>query len=165
LHGHLLLKAVPRKSAGILLFRLINNVLEVFLVHHGGPFWKGKETGTWTIPKGEYTDEEPLQAAIREFNEETGIALVGNNFIPLTGIKQKAGKLVQAWALEGDLDASTIKSNTYRVEWPPKSGNWQSYPEVDKGGWFEIPEAKEKINLAQVALLDELTEIVKTTDT
>jgi predicted NUDIX family NTP pyrophosphohydrolase len=152
---------MPRKSAGILLYRVTNNVLEVFLVHHGGPFWKGKETGAWTIPKGEYTDEDPLQAAIREFKEETSISLEGNNFIPLTGIKQKAGKLVQAWALEGDLDADAIISNSYRVEWPPRSGKWQSYPEVDKGGWFDIPTAKEKINLAQVALLDELEGIVK----
>jgi predicted NUDIX family NTP pyrophosphohydrolase len=155
---------MPRKSAGILLYRLSNDVLEVFLVHHGGPFWKGRETGAWSIPKGEYTDEDPLKAALREFWEETGITLVGNHFIPLQGIKQKAGKLVQAWAFEGDLDAAAIKSNTYRVEWPPKSGKWQSYPEVDKGDWFDIPTAKEKINIAQVALLDELERVVKTID-
>src|SRR5688572_18882596 len=120
---------MPRKSAGILLYRLTNNVLEVFLVHHGGPFWKGKEAGAWTIPKGEYIDEDPLQAALREFKEETGVSIVDDHFISLTGIKQKSGKLVQAWAIEGDLDADAIQSNTYKIEWPPKSGKWQSYPE------------------------------------
>lgn len=131
--------------------------MQVFLVHPGGPFWKGKELGAWTIPKGEYSDsEEPLAAAIREFEEETGKKLAGD-FIELPSIVQKSGKEVQAWALEGDLDAEAIVSNTMKLEWPYKSGKWITIPEVDKGSWFSILEAERYINEAQIELLRELS--------
>jgi predicted NUDIX family NTP pyrophosphohydrolase len=152
---------MPRKSAGLLLYRFFNGDLEVFLVHPGGPFWKGKETGAWSIPKGEYTSEDPLEAAIREFKEETSFAVESDHFIPLTTIQQKGGKLVMAWAVEGNLDANAIKSNTFRKEWPPKSGKWQSIPEVDKAAWFDLETAREMINPAQVTLLEELEKKVK----
>lgn len=145
-----------RKSAGILLYRIGPNGMEVFLVLHGGPFWANRDAGAWSVPKGEFDDpEEPLHAAIREFNEETGTLLHGD-FIELKPIVQKAGKQVFAWALQGDIDAATIKSNTFTIEWPPKSGTWQTFPEVAKGAWFELPAAREKINAAQLSFLDEL---------
>jgi predicted NUDIX family NTP pyrophosphohydrolase len=145
-----------RKSAGILLYRKRAREIEVFLVLHGGPFWVGKDAGAWTIPKGEFeAPETPLEAAIREFHEETGTLLHGN-FIELTPVVQKAGKQVTAFALEGDLDAKAITSNTFTIEWPPKSGRWQTFPEVAKAAWYPISVAKEKINAAQIALLDEL---------
>lgn len=147
-----------RKSAGILLFRKKEKDIQVFLVHPGGPFWKGKETGAWSIPKGEFTeDEDALAAAQREFEEETGKKIAGD-FIELKTIRQKGGKLVYAWAVEGDIDAASVVSNTFKQEWPYKSGKWQTYPEVDKAGWFSVAEAKEKINAAQVALIDDLVE-------
>jgi predicted NUDIX family NTP pyrophosphohydrolase len=149
-----------RKSAGILLFRKQNQSLEVFLVHPGGPFWKGKDAGAWSIPKGEFADEEePLAAAQREFEEETGKKMEGK-FIELKPVKQKAGKMVYAWAVEGDINADAIVSNTFKIEWPYKSGKWQNYPEVDKAGWFSVAEAKEKMNAAQVGLIDDLVEKV-----
>lgn len=145
-----------RKSAGILLYRKRNDITEVFLVHPGGPFWIKKDIGAWSITKGEFTDEEqPLTAAIREFKEETGMLLSGD-YIELTPVKQKGGKVVYAWALEGDIDAGTITCNTFKMEWPPKSGQWKSFPEVDKADWFTIEEAKQKINPSQVAFIDEL---------
>ena len=145
-----------KKSAGILLYRLLKNKPEFFLVHPGGPFWTNKDAGAWTIPKGEYDiNEEPLAAAIREFSEETG-HIISGNFISLTPIIQKAGKQVDAWALEGDIDTTNIRSNSFNIEWPPKSSNWKSYPEIDRAEWFDIKTAKEKINPAQVAFLEEL---------
>jgi predicted NUDIX family NTP pyrophosphohydrolase len=145
-----------RKSAGILLYRFRQQKPEFFLVHPGGPFWTNKDAGAWTIPKGEFNeDEEALAAAIREFEEETATHLSGN-FMELTPVTQKAGKQVFAWALEGDINADTIQSNTFKIEWPPKSGRWKSYPEVDRAGWFDEKEAKEKINAAQLAFIDEL---------
>jgi len=145
-----------KKSAGILLYRLLKNKPEFFLVHPGGPFWTNKDAGAWTIPKGEYDiNEEPLAAAIREFSEETG-HIISGNFISLTPIIQKAGKQVDAWALEGDIDTTNIRSNSFNIEWPPKSGNWKSYPEIDRAEWFDIKTAKEKINPAQVAFLEEM---------
>ena len=145
-----------RKSAGILLYRQQRGVTEFFLVHYGGPFWANKDAGSWSIPKGEFSDNEPpMQAAIREFEEETGKKVSGS-FIELVPVIQKAGKIVYAWALENDIDAETIRSNTYRIEWPPKSGKWQSYPEIDKAAWFDIATAKKKINEAQIAFIDEL---------
>lgn len=150
-----------RKSAGILLYRQINNSIEVFLIHPGGPFWKGKDKGAWSIPKGEFKDdEEPLSAAKREFKEETGKEIDGD-FIELKTIQQKGGKLVQAWAVEGNVDVDKIVSNTFKIEWPYKSGKWQTFPEVDEAGWFSIEEAKEKINPAQADLIDDLMEKVK----
>lgn len=146
-----------RKSAGILIYRKRKDQYEVLLVHPGGPFWQGKDKGVWSIPKGEYqeAEEDPLQAAIREVEEETGYRPNGP-FIPLTPIKQKAGKQVVAWAAQGDFDASSIQSNTFKIQWPPKSGKWVSIPEVDKAAWLNPTEAKEKINAAQIPLIDEL---------
>ena len=149
-------KKSVRKSAGLLVYRRRNSLLEVFLVHPGGPFWKGKETGAWSIPKGEFTDDEdPLSAARREFQEETG-QMVDGFFLPLEPVKQKAGKLVYAWAVEGEVDANRIVSNTFKVEWPYKSGKWITVPEVDKASWFGIEDAKAMINPAQAAFLDQL---------
>jgi predicted NUDIX family NTP pyrophosphohydrolase len=142
-------------SAGILLFRK-QETYEFLLVHPGGPFWKNKDLGAWTIPKGEIMEgEDPLDAALREFEEETGSAPRGQP-IPLTPIQQKAGKKVYAWAIEGDLDPSTIRSSEFEIEWPPRSGKTQSFPEVDKAGWFDKEAAREKINLNQFALIEEL---------
>jgi predicted NUDIX family NTP pyrophosphohydrolase len=149
------------KSAGILLYRRKNKQLEFFLVHPGGPFWAKKDAGAWSIPKGEYEEgEDPLQAARREFAEETGQAVSGD-FIPLTPLTQKNHKQVHAWAVEGDIDEKNIHSNTFEMEWPPKSGKKQSFPEVDKGGWFGAETAKEKINERQARLIDEVVEIIK----
>ena len=149
-----------RKSAGILLFRRKNDSIEIFLVHPGGPFWKGKDKGAWSIPKGEFAEgEDPLTAARREFQEETGQNVKGN-FMELTPIKQKGGKMVFAWAVEGEAQAEQIISNTFKTEWPYKSGKWITIPEVDKAGWFGVQEAREKINAAQVGLIEQLVERV-----
>lgn len=138
------------------MFRRRDNELEVLLVHPGGPFWKNKDQGAWSVPKGEFTDSEnPLDAAIREFEEETGVKLNGN-FIELEQIKQKGGKLVLTWAIEDDLDPAAIRSNTFQMEWPPKSGKRIEFPEIDQASWFPLELAKEKINPAQQALLEDL---------
>ena len=144
-----------KKSAGILLFRRTHSELEVLLVHPGGPFWAKKDEGAWTLPKGEFDTEPPLEAALRELREETGIVPEGN-FIELKPIQQKGGKWVYAFAVEFDCDASTIKSNTFTMEWPPKSGRMQTFPEVDRAGWFSIDEARRKILASQSPLLDDL---------
>ncbi|KUK49687.1 MAG: Putative NTP pyrophosphohydrolase [Parcubacteria bacterium 33_209] len=137
---------MAKKSAGILLYRVKNKFLEVFLVHPGGPFWAKKDLGVWSIPKGEFTEsEDPQDAAKREFQEELGIYCTGD-FIPLTSIKQKGGKVVYAWALKNDIDPNQIKSNTFEMEWPLKSGKKQEFPEIDRGEWFGVLEAKQKIN-------------------
>jgi len=146
-----------KQSAGILLYRKIGGTLQVFLVHPGGPFFKNKDAGSWTIPKGEFLeDEEPLAAAKREFNEETGQPITGE-FISLGSIRQKSGKTVHAWAVEGDIDHKTIVSNTTEIDWPPRSGKKLTIPEVDRAGWFEIAAAKQKINPAQVELIERLS--------
>ena len=148
-----------KQSAGILLYRKLNSELQVFLVHPGGPFFKNKDDGNWSVPKGEFLEEEdPLQAAKREFEEETGQAINGD-FVALTPIKQKGGKTVQAWAVKGDIDHLNIKSNSFEIEWPPRSGRQQSFPEVDRAEWFDIDTAKIKINPAQAALIIELAEL------
>jgi predicted NUDIX family NTP pyrophosphohydrolase len=145
-----------RKSAGLLVYRKMQDAVEVFLVHPGGPFWKGKDKGAWSIPKGELVDdEEPLSAARREFKEETGQEVDGD-FIELKTIKQKSGKLVYAWAVEAEVNADTIISNQFKLEYPPKSGKWIEIPEVDKAGWFAADEARQKINPAQAELIDDL---------
>ena len=145
-----------RKSAGLLLFRRTAAGLEVLLVHPGGPFWAKKDDGAWSIPKGEFADgEEPLDAAKREFEEETGIAAVGD-FIALQSLKQPSGKLVFAWAVRADFDPSRLKSNTFRMEWPPKSGRQQEFPEVDKAEWFNVEAARRKILKGQAPFLDQL---------
>lgn len=146
-----------KNSAGILLYRLNNTLLEVLLVHPGGPFFTKKDSGAWSIPKGEFLeDENSLDAAKREFKEEIGADVSDTDFIELSPIEQKNNKTVYAWAFQGDIDTSTIKSNTFELEWPPKSGKMRSFPEIDKGEWFTITNAKEKINIRQVPLLDEL---------
>jgi len=151
----------PRNSAGILVYRFENNVLKVFLVHPGGPFWKNKEAGAWTIPKGEFAeDESPLEAAVREVKEETGHVISGN-FIELGSIRQKNGKRVFAWAIEGDLDANNITSNHFEIEWPPRSGKKASFPEVDRAAWFSLADAKEKILPSQWPLLEELRSLLQ----
>ena len=130
--------------------------MEVLLVHPGGPFWAKKDLGAWTIPKGEGTEgEDELATARREFEEETGLRPEGT-FVALGRVRQKGGKVVTAWAFEGDCDPAAIQSNTYRMEWPPKSGEWQTFPEVDRAAWFELAEARRRINPAQVELLDAL---------
>jgi predicted NUDIX family NTP pyrophosphohydrolase len=152
---------MAKKSAGLLIYRRRQSGLEVFLVHPGGPFWARKDEGAWSIPKGEYAlGEDPLETARREFQEETGFE-AGGDFIPLTPRKQPSGKVISAWALEGDCDASLIKSNTFSMEWPPHSGKQQEFPEVDRAGWFTVQKAKEKILKGQVPFLDELNEILR----
>jgi predicted NUDIX family NTP pyrophosphohydrolase len=147
---------MPKTSAGLLLYRRRGGVLEFLLVHPGGPFWKNKDAGAWTIPKGQLGDnEEPLAAAIREFEEELGFKPTGP-FIELMPIKQKGGKIVRAWAVEGDCDPTQIKSNTFTMEWPPKSGKQADFPEIDRAEFFKLGEAKEKINPAQIPLLEEI---------
>jgi predicted NUDIX family NTP pyrophosphohydrolase len=147
---------MAKQSAGILLYRFMNKQLEVFLVHPGGPFFRNKDDGIWSIPKGEFLDDEDaLVAAKREFLEETGQPINGE-FIQLEPITQKGGKKVFAWAIEGDIDHEVIISNTFEMEWPPRSGKKQSFPEIDKAGWFNIDDAKMKINAAQVGLIEDL---------
>ena len=147
---------LKKKSAGILLFRFNNKKLEVLLAHPGGPFWAKKDLNAWSIPKGEFDEnEEPLAAALRELDEETGIKVEGD-FIELTPVRQKSGKMVYAWAVEGDADTSTMKSNLFEMEWPPGSGKLKSFPEVDKIEWFTIEETHNKIIEGQKPLLSEL---------
>lgn len=145
-----------KQSAGILLYTITNGELFVLLAHPGGPLWKNKDAGSWSIPKGEFTYEEnPLDAAIREFEEETGIRPDGD-FIALDPVKLKSGKVVYAWALEQDMDASLVKSNDFEMEWPPRSGLMKSFPEIDRAGWFTAHQALEKINPAQGNLIVQL---------
>ena len=147
---------MPRRSAGLLMYRRSGGTLEVLLVHPGGPFWMKKDAGAWSIPKGEYeAGEEALAAAAREFQEETGLVARGP-YTPLTPIRQPGGKVVEAWAFEGDCDAESLKSTTFSLEWPRGSGRRQEFPEVDRAGWFGLDEARRKILPAQAALLDEL---------
>ena len=144
-------------SAGILLYRIADGEPEVLLVHPGGPFWARKDAGAWSIPKGEHSDDEDAQAcALREFEEETGTALTPAALPDLGTVRLKSGKLVTAWAVEGDLDADAITSNTFELEWPPRSGRTQEFPEVDRAGWFGLEDAREKVNPAQGAFLDRL---------
>jgi predicted NUDIX family NTP pyrophosphohydrolase len=147
---------MPKQSAGLLMFRLRDGEPEVLLVHPGGPFWATKDEGAWSIPKGEFpAEEQPLAAAQREFEEETGCRARGP-FIPLTPVTQRSGKLVHAWAVEGDCNAALLRSNVFSLEWPPKSGRRQEFPEVDRAEWFSVPVALRKINPAQRAFLTEL---------
>ena len=143
-------------SAGLLLYRRAPGGLEVFLAHPGGPFWVRKDEGAWTIPKGVVDEgEELLAAARREFEEETGIRPEGP-FLPLGSVRQKAGKVVHAWAWEGDADPASVRSNVTRTEWPRGSGRWHTYPEIDRCAWFDLETAKRKINPAQAELIDRL---------
>jgi predicted NUDIX family NTP pyrophosphohydrolase len=145
-----------KKSAGLLLYRFHTDGTEVLLVHPGGPFWAKKDDGAWSIPKGEFgPGEDPLDAAKRELEEETGIIADGT-FIELTPLKQKSGKLIYAWALQKDIDPAGIKSNSFELEWPPRSGIKKSFPEIDRAEWFTMDAARNKINGGQVPLIDEL---------
>ncbi|MFZ0391246.1 MAG: NUDIX domain-containing protein [Calditrichia bacterium] len=156
---------MPKKSAGILMYRIKDSQVRVLLLHMGGPFWAKKDAGAWSIPKGEYgEDEEPQQAARREFREETGSEINGP-FIPLAPLQQKGGKWVHAFAAEGDFNPGSLKSNTFPLEWPPKSGRMQEFPEADRAAWFDLPQAREKILKSQIPLLDELEEIIKRGET
>jgi predicted NUDIX family NTP pyrophosphohydrolase len=148
---------LPRRSAGILLHRDGPDGPEVLLVHPGGPAWSGRDRGAWSIPKGEYqSGEDPLAAARREFAEELGSEPPDGHPTDLGEVRQRSGKLVRAWAIEGDLDATAITSNTVPFEWPPRSGKKIEIPEVDRAEWFSLPEAREKINPGQVPLLERL---------
>jgi len=151
---------MPLISAGILLYRRSGSELHVFLVHPGGPLWARKDLGTWSIPKGIVDrDEDILEAAKREFREETSFAVKGP-FLPLTPVKVHNGKIVYAWATEGDCDAGKMKSNNFMMEWPPRSGQRVTYPEADRGEWFSLDEARNKIVRGQQGLLDELQNLL-----
>lgn len=152
---------MPRESAGLLMYRAGGQRLEVLLVHPGGPFFSGKHEGAWTIPKGEIeVGEEPLAAARREFEEETGLKPEGR-FVPMGSIRQKGGKVVRAWAFEGDADPSAIRSNSFRMEWPPRSGKQVEFPEIDRAAFFDLGDARLAINPAQAPFLDALERLVR----
>jgi len=150
---------MPKKSAGLLLYRGVGAGLEVLLVHPGGPFWRNKDEGAWTIPKGEFDDEDPLAAAQREFREELGTPPPDGDYLELKPIQQKNAKTVYAWAVKGDFDPTNLKSNTFSCEWPPRSSRMQEFPEVDRAEWFATDTAKKKIVAAQAALIDQLMEL------
>lgn len=150
-----------KRSAGLLLYRPSPAGIEVLLVHPGGPFWAGKDDGAWTIPKGEIEDgEDPLAAARRELTEETGFEVDGEA-IPLDPVRQPSGKVIHAWAVRADVDPTKLESNTFSVEWPPKSGRYQDVPEVDRAAWFAIPDARRKILKGQTPFLSQLAEVVR----
>ncbi|MEO9005431.1 MAG: NUDIX domain-containing protein [Ginsengibacter sp.] len=152
---------MTKPSAGILFYRHQQNNMQVFLVHPGGPYWARKDLGAWSIPKGEIMPGEQLMdTALRETEEETGIKAQGK-FIALTPAKQKNGKIVHAWAAPGDFEKLLNKSNNFEMEWPPKSGNKKLFPEIDKGAWFDIGEAKDKIIPGQIPLITELESLLK----
>jgi predicted NUDIX family NTP pyrophosphohydrolase len=149
---------MARKSAGLVVYRFRDSLLEIFLVHPGGPFWSRKDEGAWSIPKGEYGgSEDPLEVAKREFEEETGFKASGE-FLPLAPIRQPGGKIVSAWAVEGEYDAGTIKSNTFILEWPPRSGKKAEFPEIDRAQWFSPAEAGKKILKGQAGFITQLFE-------
>jgi predicted NUDIX family NTP pyrophosphohydrolase len=149
---------MPKRSAGLLMYRRRNDLVEVLLAHPGGPFWGKKDLGAWSVPKGEFdSEEDPLQAAKREFAEETGLVPEGD-FVALGEVKQAGGKTVTAWAMEGDGDASNLKSNMFSMEWPPRSGRMAEFPEVDRWEWFSLEEAQERILAGQRVFLERLVE-------
>ena len=151
---------MAKRSSGILLFRR-SPALEVLLVHPGGPFWAKKDLGAWSIPKGEYEPgEDPKACALREFEEETGTALPEQALVELGAVVKKAGKEVTAWAARGDLDPATVRSNSFTMQWPPRSGREQEFPEIDRAEWFALDEARAKLVAAQGELLDRLVERV-----
>jgi predicted NUDIX family NTP pyrophosphohydrolase len=151
-----------KQSAGILLYRRRAGELEVLLVHPGGPFWAKKDAGAWSIPKGEIGEgEDPIAVARREFREETGSAIDGQ-LVALSPVVQRGGKTVHAWAVEGDFDVATLASNSFEMEWPPRSGRRRAFPEVDRAEWFRLPLAREKLLAAQCAFLDELEKLQPT---
>lgn len=155
---------MARRSAGILLYRLTKGTLQVLLVHPGGPFWANKDEGSWSIPKGEHDpDDDPFECAVREFAEETGASVdlgQSDRFIDLGTVRHKSGKIVAAWGAEGEIDPSCVRSNTFSMEWPPRSGRIAEYPEVDRAEWFDLPTARMKINPAQGEFIDRLVQDV-----
>lgn len=157
---------MSKLSAGILVFNTTaDGELKVLLVHPGGPFWKNKDEGAWSIPKGEYNEgEDPLATAKREFKEELGSVLPAGNFIPLEPVTIKSGKVISAWAVKAEFETAFIQSNQFELEWPPRSGRKQFFPEVDKAGWFSIKEAKIKINSGQLSFLDQLLKVTTIND-
>ena len=152
---------MSQQSAGLLLYRKQKERLEFFLVHPGGPFWAKKDLGSWSIPKGEFAQEDSFLAAKREFYEETGLPAPEREYIPLAPIKQKGGKTVYAWGVEAEIDLGQIHSNSFEMEWPPRSGKRQTFPEIDKGEWFSVEDALEKINPKQAGLIHELVEKIQ----
>jgi predicted NUDIX family NTP pyrophosphohydrolase len=155
---------MPKQSAGILLFRRPSGPLEFFLVHPGGPFWKKKDDSAWSIPKGEFDDEDPFEAAKREFAEETGESVKGLP-IPLGCLAQPSGKIVHAWAVEQDFNPANLRSNTFELEWPPKSGRIETFPEVDRGEWFPLDLAKRKILKGQLRFLEQVSASISVQET
>lgn len=152
---------MAKKSAGLLLYRFKNNLIEILLVHPGGPFWQKKDIGAWSIPKGEVEEgEEMLKAAFRETEEETGVKLQENNPLPLNPVKQKSGKVIYAFTQQTDVNIENIKSNLFEMEWPPKSGKKQFFAEVDRSSWFSIEEAKKKIVPSQIPLIEQLKKLL-----
>ena len=147
-------------SAGTLLYRKTNQALEVLLIHMGGPFWAKKDKGVWSIPKGEFEDEEPLKAAKREFAEEIGQDLPDVEVIELDSTKLKSGKVIYAWVTESNLDVTNITSSTFNMEWPPKSGQMREFPEIDRAAWFKLEIAAQKIHPAQQTFLEQLAKIL-----
>lgn len=148
---------MPKRSAGVLLYRRGGEGVEVLLVHPGGPFWAKKDLGAWSIPKGEYEHgDDPLETALRELEEETGHRLDATDLLELGEVRQRGGKILTAWAAPGDLDAGAITSNTFTMEWPPRSGKLREYPEVDRAGWFGLAAARQKVLAAQAELIDRL---------
>ena len=153
---------MTKKSAGILVYRKTEESYEVLLVHPGGPFWKNKEFNAWSIPKGLVDEgEDELNAAIREFTEETGFHVEKGNFTELEEVKVPGGKIIKIWAIEADYDPEKLTSNTFKMEWPPHSGYFAEFPEVDKGGWFEFDEARNRIVQGQVSILEQLASVLK----
>lgn len=153
---------MPKASAGLLLFRSCEDLLSVLLVHPGGPFWSKRDQGSWSIPKGEYgPGEDPEAVARREFSEETGVEVPPGALLPLGTVRQAGGKTVMAFGLEGALDTDAVRSNTFEIEWPPKSGRLQAFPEIDRAGWFPLRQAEDKILAGQRPFLRRLEEILR----
>src|SRR6266508_2578852 len=154
---------MPRLSAGLLLYRGVGDGVEVLLVHPGGPYWAKRDDGAWSLPKGEHgADEEPLRVAVREFREELGVDPPPVRSPAFLGeLRQVGGKLVRAWALPGDLDVGAVRSNTFAMEWPPRSGRMRDFPEVDRAGWFGLEAARRKLLPGQVGFIDRLAELLE----
>ena len=160
-----LLSMRKKQSAGILLYRIRSHAVQILLVHPGGPFWVRKDEGAWSIPKGEYDEGvDPLEAAKREFLEETGFEVQGET-VPLMPVRQPSGKIISVWAVTGDIDATSMRSTSFRMEWPPKSGNFQEFPEVDRAEWFDLSTAHRKILPGQRPFLAQLERMVESKST
>lgn len=154
---------MPKRSAGLLLYRPRGGSIEVLVVHPGGPFWARRDLGAWSIPKGEYEPgDDPLRAALREFEEETGQSPPTEQLIDLGSVTQRGGKVITAWAARGDLDPETVRSNAFTMEWPPRSGNLREFPEIDRAAWFDPPTARQKLVSAQAELVDRLLGALET---